>query len=190
MKRRLRPPKAEYLEFLAPFESRVAKLALAVRALVLDEGPDATELIYDAYNAVATGYSFTGRPSDAFVHIAVYARWVNLGFHRGSELDDPAGVLQGAGRLVRHIRIAEPADLQKPGVRAFVKAAVARAASRSRDGQERKQKCGARNLSKETAANAIVRDLHAQSLYLSWYSTQACVNARPSSSRPLGTRSR
>jgi len=125
---RLRPPTAEYLKFLAPFERRVIDLALAVRALVLEEAPDASELIYDAYNAVATGYSFTGRPSDSFVHIAVYARWVNLGFNRGSELDDARGVLQGAGRWVRHIRIAEPADLEKPGVRAFVRAAADRAA--------------------------------------------------------------
>jgi len=50
---RVRPPAAEYLEFLAPFERRVIDLALAARA------PDASELIYDAYNAVATGYSFT-----------------------------------------------------------------------------------------------------------------------------------
>jgi hypothetical protein len=127
MKVRLPPPTAEYLEFLKPFERRVVDLALAARALVLEEAPDASELIYDAYNAVATGYSFTGRPSDSFVHIAVYARWVNLGFNRGSELDDSRGVLQGTGRWVRHLRIAEPADL-KPEARAFVRAAVALAA--------------------------------------------------------------
>src|SRR5712671_733070 len=127
MKVRVRPPTAEYLEFLAPFERRVIDLALAARALVLEEAPDASELIYDAYNAVATGYSFTGRPSDAFIHIAVYARWVNLGFNRGSELEDPQGALQGSGRWIRHIRIADPEDLEKPMVRAFVKAAVARA---------------------------------------------------------------
>src|SRR6266568_7905772 len=118
MKVRVRPPTAEYLEFLAPFERRVIDLALAARALVLEEAPDACELIYDAYNAVATGYSFTGRPSDSFVHIAVYARWVNLGFNRGSELDDPAGMLQGSGRWIRHIRISGPDDLDNPAIRA------------------------------------------------------------------------
>src|SRR5439155_19545269 len=114
MKVRVRPPTAEYLEFLAPFERRVIDLALAARALVLEEAPDAVELLYDAYNAVAAGYSFTGRPSDAFIHIAAYAKWVNLGFHRGSELDDPHGLLQGSGRWIRHIRIAAPADADRP----------------------------------------------------------------------------
>ena len=124
---RVHPPKPEYLEFLKPFEPRVRELALAVRTMVLQEAPGATELIYDAYNAVATGYTFTGRPSDSRIHIAVYARWVNLGFNRGVELEDPAGLLQGVGRWIRHIRIAEQADLEKPTVRAFVKAAFARA---------------------------------------------------------------
>jgi hypothetical protein len=125
--RTVSPPLPEYLGFLAPFESRITELALATRKLVLEEAPDSTELIYDAYNAVATGYGFTGRPSECFIHIAVYAKWVNLGFHRGSELDDPKGVLQGTGRLIRHIRISELEDLAKPAVRAFVKQAIARA---------------------------------------------------------------
>jgi hypothetical protein len=127
MKPRVPPPLPDYLRFLAPFESRITKLALAARKLVLEEAPDATELIYDAYNAVATGYGFTGRPSECFIHIAVYAKWVNLGFHRGSELEDPLGVLQGTGRLIRHIRIAELEDLEKPGVAPLVQAAIARA---------------------------------------------------------------
>jgi hypothetical protein len=94
---------------------------------VLEEAPDASELIYDAYNAVTTGYGFTGRPSECFIHIAVYAKWVNLGFHRGSELPDPDRLLQGTGRWIRHIRIAEPEDLRKRPVRTFVKEAIARA---------------------------------------------------------------
>src|SRR5713226_3081397 len=127
MRRRVPPPLPEYLEFLSPFESRVRELALATRRLVLEEAPGSTELIYDAYNAVATGFSFTGRPSDSFIHIAVYARWVNLGFNRGSALDDPERVLQGSGRWVRHIRISERADLEHALIRAFVRAAAASA---------------------------------------------------------------
>jgi len=124
MKTRARPPSPEYLKFLSPFDDRIRELALATRAFVLDAAPDSTELIYDAYNAVATGFSFTGRPSDAFIHVAVYARWVNLGFNRGAQLDDPAGVLQGTGRWIRHIRIPDLAALEKPGLRALVRAAI------------------------------------------------------------------
>ena len=117
-------PRAEYLEFLKPFGAEITALAVATRQLVLRAAPGCSELIYDAYNAVATGYSFTGRPSDAFVHIAVYARWVNLGFNRGSLLKDPEKRLVGAGRWIRHVRISQLRDLKSPALKALVKAAV------------------------------------------------------------------
>jgi len=124
---RVPPPAREYLKFLSAYEPRITSLALAVRELVLGEAREAVELLYDAYNAVAAGYSFTGRPSEAFIHIAAYTGWVNLGFNRGAELEDPGGILRGSGKHVRHIRIAELSDARKPVVRALVRAAIARA---------------------------------------------------------------
>ncbi|HWC98140.1 MAG TPA: DUF1801 domain-containing protein, partial [Candidatus Sulfopaludibacter sp.] len=122
------PASADHLRFLSAYGPNITALALSVRQMVMEEAAGSSELIYDAYNAVASGYSFTGRPSDACIHIAVYAKWVNLGFNRGADLPDPKALLQGAGRQIRHIRIASDADLQRPFVRRFVKAAVARAA--------------------------------------------------------------
>lgn len=125
MRQCVAPPRPEYLDFLAPFGAGMVDLALATRTVVVREAPAAVELIYDAYNAVATGYSFTGRPSDAFIHIAVYANWVNLGFNRGSELADPDGLLHGTGRRIRHIRISSIQDLQNPALRTLVRNAIA-----------------------------------------------------------------
>jgi hypothetical protein len=122
------PPHPDHLQFLAAYGPDITALALAVRKLVMEEAAGASELIYDATNAVASGYSFTGRPGDACIHIAVYARWVNLGFNHGVDLPDPQSILQGCGRQVRHIRIASAKELERPFVRKFVRAAVARAA--------------------------------------------------------------
>lgn len=117
-------PRTEYLEFLKPFGPEITELALATRAVVLRAAPDCTELIYDAYNAVATGYSYTDRPTDAFIHIAVYAKWVNLGFNRGALLKDPEGMLAGTGRWIRHVRIVKAGDLKSRALVALVRAAV------------------------------------------------------------------
>ncbi len=124
MKPRVPEPLPEYLKFLSPYGPQITQLALATRVFVLGHAPGAHELIYDAYNAVASGYSFTGRPSDAFIHVAVYAKWVNLGFNFGAQLPDPGGILRGTGNWVRHIRINEAADLENPQVAALVKAAI------------------------------------------------------------------
>ncbi len=125
MARRVPAPLAEHVRFLSAYGPAITDLAIATRALVLTEAPAATELIYDAYNAVASGYSFTGRPSDAFIHIAAYAGWVNLGFNHGSLLADPQRLLQGSGKWVRHIRITDVSDLKNPAIRQFVRAATA-----------------------------------------------------------------
>ena len=44
--------------FLEAYEPKIARLYTAARKAVLDAAPDANELIYDAYNAVTTAYSF------------------------------------------------------------------------------------------------------------------------------------
>jgi hypothetical protein len=56
-----------------------------------------------------------------------HCRLCALGQSRIQSRIGPQGVLQGSGRSIRHIRIADPRDLEKPTVRAFVKAAAARA---------------------------------------------------------------
>ena len=120
----MRPPNPELLGFLSPYGKSITELALAVRALVLEEAPSAIETIYHAYNAVALGYSFTGRLKEGFCHVAVYTGHVNLGFNRGADLPDPQSVLQGSGKSIRHIRIQHSGDLAKPWLRRYIRAAV------------------------------------------------------------------
>src|ERR1700722_18085746 len=93
----VRKPIPELLQFLSPYDASIQKLALDVRAYVLTIEPQATETIYDAYNAVAVGYSFTGRLKECYCHVAVYPKHVNLGLNRGADLDDPKKILLGAG---------------------------------------------------------------------------------------------
>jgi hypothetical protein len=125
--RKSRPPGKELRQFLGAYEASIGELALALRSMVLEETPTANELIYDAYNAVAIGFSFTDRPSEAFCHIAVYSRHVNLGFQHGADLPDPEKRLIGSGKQVRHLKIANPLDLNNPDLRSFLRAAAARA---------------------------------------------------------------
>lgn len=87
---------------LAKFDPQVAAVATSclerLRALV----PGAKELVYDAYNALAIPFGTGERLGDTFVGITVYPRHVNLNFLRGSELEDPDGLLVGTGSKIRH----------------------------------------------------------------------------------------
>jgi hypothetical protein len=121
----MRHPPAVLRQFLEPYDPAVARLFFAARKTVLAAAPGASELIYDAYNAVAVAYSFTDRLKEAFCHVAAYRSYVNLGFNRGADLPDPERLLVGSGRSIRHIRIGAIADLQRAGVESLVQAAVA-----------------------------------------------------------------
>ena len=123
---RPRPPDPEYLNLIRPYGPAIQKLALAARQLILAEAPAAGEFVYEVYT-IANHFSFTDRVGDAFVFTTTHANWVNLGFNFGAALPDPKGLLQGEGKWIRHIRIAHAADLEAPGVRELVRAAIAEA---------------------------------------------------------------
>jgi len=120
----MRRPPAALRTFLEPYDRAISRLFFAAREAVLVAAPGATELIYDAYNAVTVAYSFTDRLQEAFCHVAAYREHVNLGFNRGAGLADPERLLAGTGTSIRHIRIATVGDLRRPGVRSLVRAAV------------------------------------------------------------------
>jgi hypothetical protein len=109
--------------FLRPYDRAIRSLALRLREVVLRDLAPCHENIYDAYSAVAIGYGPTDRVKDGIVHIAVYSKHVNLGFNKGATLADHAGLLKGTGTSVRHITLKSTDDLDRPDIRAFLRAA-------------------------------------------------------------------
>jgi Domain of unknown function (DU1801) len=116
-------PPAELIGFLRPYDRAVQELALGLRELVLEEMAPCHENIYDAYSAVAIGYGPSDRLKDCICHIAVYEKHVNLGFNRGTTLDDPQGVLKGTGKWTRHITLKSLSDLERPEIAALLRRA-------------------------------------------------------------------
>jgi hypothetical protein len=119
----VREPSEELNRSLEPYDRKVAELALGLRAIVLDEAPEAVEVVYDAFDALADAFTLTGDLKDAFCHVAVASDHVRLGFDRGAELPDPDDVLEGTGRVARFIRVTSPADLKKASLRKYLRAA-------------------------------------------------------------------
>ena len=118
-----RRPSPELIELLAPYDPALAEQALTARRAILSRAGNCWELIYKSY-AVSTAFSCSDALRHAFCHVAVYKKHVNLGFNRGTELADPAGLLRGTGRLIRHLRLAEDLDLDGGPVGALIDEAL------------------------------------------------------------------
>lgn len=61
-------------------------------------GADLRECLHDGYPTVCADDA-------AFAYVAAFRAHANLGFFHGAALDDPAGLLQGSGKRMRHVKL-------------------------------------------------------------------------------------
>jgi len=65
-------------------------------------GDEVRELVHDGCPVTCLG-------DVPFAYVNVFTAHVNVGFFQGASLPDPAGLLQGSGRFMRHVKL-------RPGV--------------------------------------------------------------------------
>ena len=112
--------RAKYLPEVAD-EGREAVARLWARL------PGCDAMVYDNYNFLVVGFSPNGKAGAAILSIAQAPRWATLCFLFGVNLDDPAGLLQGSGSQVRHVRLISGKELERPDIATLVEQAIARA---------------------------------------------------------------
>ena len=81
-------------------------------------GDDVRELLHD------------GRPTAcatdaAFAYVDVFKAHVNVGFFRGAELPDPDGLMEGAGKYMRHVKLRPDQDIDAPALIRLIESAYA-----------------------------------------------------------------
>jgi len=118
-------PHPQLKEFLSPYNEDIQELTIQLRDFITNLVPEANELIWDNYNAVAIAYSKSEKLKDAFCHIAVYAKYVNFGFNRGTELTKTSINLSGTGKLIRHFSVKEFSSFPKKEIENMIWEAVA-----------------------------------------------------------------
>lgn len=109
-------------DILAGASPHVRELTARTRALIVDALPDVVEVPWPRQKVVGYGVG-PRKMSEHFCYIAVHRTHVNLGFNYGSELPDPAGLLEGPGKLLRHTKINAPEDLANPALRRLIEVA-------------------------------------------------------------------
>jgi hypothetical protein len=117
------PAPKDVHDFLRASHPDLADLALWVRQAVLAGEPDLTERVYLGW----AGIGF--RHPDAGYVCAIYPREqeqeVRLLFEHGARLDDPEGLLEGAGSQTRFIPVQKRDDRLAAAIGRYVHDAVA-----------------------------------------------------------------
>ena len=61
-------------------------------------GSDVRELLHDGHPTACV-------MDAAFAYVNAFTVHVNVGFFRGAEIADPKGLLEGTGKLMRHVKL-------------------------------------------------------------------------------------
>lgn len=118
-----RPLHADFRFLLELKEKSLINLYSGLREFILDLNPNANELLYHTH-ALTSVYSISDKLADAYCLIPIYAHHLNLGFNKGTLLDDPHSLLKGTGNLMRHIPIQSTADYNNKKVKELIKKAM------------------------------------------------------------------
>jgi hypothetical protein len=76
-------------------------------------GDDVREVLHDGHPTACIGDA-------AFGYVNAFSGHVNVGFFRGAELPDPAGLLQGTGRVMRHEKIRPDAVIDDAALETLI----------------------------------------------------------------------
>ena len=79
-------------------------------------GDEVRELLHDGCPTACLG-------DVPFGYVNVFKAHVNVGFFRGAGLADPAGMLEGAGKRMRHVKLRPGVAVDEAALRELVEAA-------------------------------------------------------------------
>lgn len=79
-------------------------------------GPDVRELMHDGCPTACV-------EDAAFAYVNAFRAHVNVGFFHGASLPDPAGLLEGTGRFMRHVKLRPGAVANDAALQALITAA-------------------------------------------------------------------
>ncbi len=90
-------------------------------------GDEVRELVHDGCPTACLGDA-------AFGYVNVFSAHVNVGFFQGSELRDAAGLLEGSGKFMRHVKLRPGVVVDRAAVRGLVEAAYTDVKARVENG--------------------------------------------------------
>lgn len=113
----------KFIKVLELKEPNLVKTFHDLRDFIIGIYPDCNELLYHTH-ALTTVFSLSDKLSDAFCMIPIYSNHLNLGFNKGTLLEDEDSLLTGTGKLIRHIPIQTESDYKNSKVKKLVMSAI------------------------------------------------------------------
>lgn len=105
------------------FSDEIKELARQTRKLIYTILPEVVEVVWVQQRNTGFGTGVK-KMTEHFCWIMPAKNHVTLGFNYGAELPDPKNLLEGTGKLFRHVKVRSEADLQNPHLHKLIKFAT------------------------------------------------------------------
>lgn len=79
-------------------------------------GPDVREILHDGCPTACAGEA-------AFAYVGAYSAHASVGFFHGADLPDPARLLEGSGKRMRHVKLRLDRPVDEAALAALIDAA-------------------------------------------------------------------
>jgi len=112
--------KGSFEDVLAGAPPDIQALAHAARALLADLCPGITEVPWARQKIAGYGIG-PKKMSQHYCYLAPFKRHLNFGFMYGAHLPDPAQLLEGSGKDLRHVKIRQHSELEQPALRQLIR---------------------------------------------------------------------
>mgnify|MGYP003338888902 CR=1 FL=1 len=118
------PAQPGFPDILALAAPALRPLCEHLRATVFAMHPGCVEVCWPRQRIASFGVG-PKKMTEHYAYLQVHAAHVNLGFYRGASLPDLQGLLEGTGKALRHIKLADLAAGKRAPVLALLRAAFA-----------------------------------------------------------------
>ena len=104
---------ATFEQSIQSFSREIKNLSRDTRKLIYSLVPEVVEVVWIKQKNIGFGTGIK-KNTEHFCWIMPAGKHVTLGFNYGAELPDPAKLLEGTGKLFRHVKIRSAEDLANP----------------------------------------------------------------------------
>ena len=102
--------------YIDGLSGEIKELSNKIRSTIFEVVPDAVEEFKWGLPCYAK--------SKSFCYFKAAKQHVNLGFDKGAEMDDPHEMLEGTGKLMRHVKLKPGQAFPAERIRALIKQAA------------------------------------------------------------------
>ncbi len=97
-------------------EGELGAIALHWFEVMRNCGDDVRELLHDGHTTACVEDS-------AFAYVNAFKDHVNVGFFRGAGIPDPDGLLEGAGKFMRHVKLRPESNVNVGALKKLIETA-------------------------------------------------------------------